>query len=163
MAGTWKYLGEKVGIPFGVWFITSGILQIFNKYGDMSMIKSLFYNFVVELWPGWVGIAAVLIYWFISFSVKVFRTYTPDKIKKIEDQITAIKLSIPLLDMLRIEVMALKEEPANRIESYNRLVGIINKLEINVNNLNTEIGLDDPLSTDPNRSRRLNPKIREKL
>ena len=62
MSRKWKYVWEKIGIPFGIWIITSIIGQGVKKYGDISMLKSLFQTFVIELWPIWFGAVCVVLY-----------------------------------------------------------------------------------------------------
>lgn len=75
-----KYLGEKVGIPLGIWIITSGAAQAFKKYGDISMIKSIFQTFVVGLWPMWVGVVAIVFYLLIRFQVDIYKAWGKSEI-----------------------------------------------------------------------------------
>lgn len=101
---TWKYLGEKIGIPLGIWILTTLITQILRKYGGISpMIESIFQNFVVELWPIWIGAICVILYLIIRFSTDVYKAYAnyeTFKKEKSKDKeiIDAIALKVESID-----------------------------------------------------------------
>ena len=47
--------------------ISTLVLEGLNKYVEIKMVKSLFQNFVIELWPLWIGLAIGIIYWIIHY------------------------------------------------------------------------------------------------
>ncbi len=73
MSAKWKWIGEKVGVPLGIWVFTTLLTHALKTYGGICMIKSLFQTFVIELWPMWIGFAAVVFYWFIKFLVGIYK------------------------------------------------------------------------------------------
>jgi len=56
------------------------VLKGLEKYGGISIMKSIYQTFIVELWPLWIGLLAALLYWIITDYIKL-RRFSNDLIK----------------------------------------------------------------------------------
>ena len=67
-----------IGHPLFVWAVgalaTNFLPDIIKKHGGTSM-EFLYKYFWSGIWPIWCGLAIAVIYWFIIFSRKVYKTY----------------------------------------------------------------------------------------
>ena len=53
---------------------TTFILKLFERYGNMEMLKYFYHAFVIELWPIWIGLVVGLLWWFIRFQYGLWRS-----------------------------------------------------------------------------------------
>ena len=54
-------------------FIIIIVSKALEVYGGISIMKSIYQTFVIELWPIWIGLLAASLYWIISDYIKLRR------------------------------------------------------------------------------------------
>lgn len=54
---------KKIVTSIIIWFSTTILTKLFDKFSGVLMLKDIYNSFVIEIWPIYIGIIGVIIYW----------------------------------------------------------------------------------------------------
>jgi hypothetical protein len=64
---------RRIWEGLGIALFVSIVMKIWEKYGGINTIKSIYQTIIVELWPMWIGLSAALLYLIVVDYIKLRR------------------------------------------------------------------------------------------